>query len=127
MSKGPMQRGWGMWALLGIVSVLLWGCATGPKIDWNSRIGNYSYDQAVMEMGPPDRVATLTDGSRVGEWLTARGASHGVVSGFGPTYSHPYLYGPPAYSYTDLPARDRFLRLTFAADGRLLSWQKVVR
>src|SRR5262245_31305974 len=57
----------------GLFLIWLLGCATAPKIDWNSRIGNYNYDQAVLEMGPADRSAALTDGTKVVEWLTARG------------------------------------------------------
>jgi len=121
-----MLRGWVAGVLL-MLSVLLSGCATGPKIDWNSRIGNYTYDQAVMELGPADRIATLTDGTRVAEWLTSRGYSHGYVSGLGPSYHQPYVYGPPAYSYSEMPSPDRFIRLTFSPDGRQLTWQKVAR
>src|SRR3989442_1020288 len=42
--------------------VFLTGCAS-TKIDWNSRIGNYTYDQTVVELGPPDKYAKLTDGT----------------------------------------------------------------
>ena len=31
-------------------------CASSKKIDWNSRVGNYTYDQAVSDMGPPDSI-----------------------------------------------------------------------
>ncbi len=50
------------------------GCAS-TKIDWSSRIGNYTYDQAVIELGPPDKYAKLTDGTVVAEWMTRRGYS----------------------------------------------------
>jgi hypothetical protein len=106
---------------------LLAGCATTPRVDWNSRIATYTYDQAVLEMGPPDRMASLEDGTRVGEWLTSRGYSHGYVTAFGPHFYHPYAYGPPAYYYSDAPAPDRLIRLTFGPDGKLAAWKKIYR
>src|ERR1043166_8539424 len=82
---------------------LVWsaGCATTPKIDWNSRIGSYTYDQAVLEFGPPDRAATLTDGTRVVEWITARGYTSGMLTDFdAPFYRYRYYPGPLVQHYT---------------------------
>ena len=110
-----------------LLCALFTGCATTPKIDWNARIGNYTYDQTVMELGPPDCVAPLTDGTRVGEWLTARGYSHGYITDLGPHFYRSYAYGPSALYYSDAPAPDRFIRLIFAPDGKLVSWKKVIR
>jgi hypothetical protein len=44
------------------------GCVT-QKIDWSARVGNYTYAQAVMELGPPDKSAKLTDGTVVATGL----------------------------------------------------------
>lgn len=96
---------------------LLGGCAT-KKIDWNSRVGVYNYDQAITDMGPPDRVAKLTDETVVAEWLTSRGRDYNSYWLYGPYYYHP-VYEP------GLP--DRFIRLTFAPDGKLKDWKKVSR
>ena len=71
--------------------LFLIGCAS-TKIDWNSRIGNYTYDQAVLELGPPDKYAKLTDGTVVAEWMTRRGYSGGSA-GF------MYGYGYPCHGY----------------------------
>ncbi len=103
------------------------GCATGPKIEWNERIGNYTYDQAILEMGPPDRMASLTDGTKVAEWLTGRGSAQGLTMGWGGPVYPPYGYGPTTYYHAEPPTPDRFLRLTFGPDGRLLRWQRVYR
>ena len=111
-------------AFLGLV---LAGCATAPKVDWNSRIGTYSFDQAVLEMGPPDKVATLGDGAKVAEWLTSRGSSQGPVTTFGPHFYHPYFYGPPVVYNNEAPYPDPFMRLVFAPDGKLSAWRKVYR
>lgn len=86
------------------------GCAT-TRIDWNSRVGQYSYDDAVTEMGVPDRQATLSDGSIVAEWLERRGGAYG-------TSYHSRYSRFQTYDVHEFP--DRFLRLTFGPD-RLLS------
>ena len=44
-------------ALLGALVVS--GCVTN-RVNWNARIGNYTYDQAIVELGPPDKVAHLS-------------------------------------------------------------------
>lgn len=90
--------------------LLLAGCAT-TRIDWNSRIGQYSYDDAVMELGVPDRQATLSDGSIVGEWLRQRGGAYGV--------SH-FTRWSRFHTYDVHEFPDRYLRLTFGPDGQLV-------
>jgi len=105
-------------------ALLLTGCVT-PKIDWSARVGVYTYDQAVMDYGPPDRTAKLTDGSTVAEWLLQRGQ---VVVAPEPYFVPPGCYfGPltPMYSETYVPAR--FLRLTFDAQGKLKTWKEFTR
>ena len=128
MKRSDVDRVWLVRMAAGVlVMFLLAGCATAPKIDWNSRVGNYTFDQAVLELGPPDRIAALSDGTKVAEWMTSRGYSHGYVTSFGPHFYHPYFYGPPAYYYSDPPSPDRFMRLIFDPEGRLLSWRRVYR
>jgi len=107
-----------------ISAFLLAGCVT-PRIDWVARVGNYTYDQAVMEFGPPDKSAKLSDGSTVAEWLTQWG---GVVVAPEPYFVQPGCYfGPltPMYFETYVPAR--FLRLAFDANGKLKTWKKFAR
>ena len=69
---GRLSRYGGGWVVAGWL-VLLTGCAT-PRIDWQARVGHYTYDQAILELGPPEKSATLTDGSVVADWLTQRGS-----------------------------------------------------
>jgi hypothetical protein len=118
----------GLWRtgfLVALVGVLLAGCATTPRIDWAARVGHYTYDQAVTELGPPGKSARLSDGSRVAEWLE-RPAEVFVTP-------DPYFIGPggcwapfpPSYSVTRQPAR--YLRLTFGPDGKLTQVQRLVR
>jgi len=105
--------------LLLLVALLIAGCATN-RIDWSARIGNYTRDQAVLELGPPDKETPLSDGTVVAEWLTRRGYAYvsgpyGYYSGYGP---YPYVTG---YS------PDYFLRLTFRPDGKLTGWKQFSR
>jgi hypothetical protein len=79
---------WGMRKNVGWVSfcflvLLAAGCASRPEIDWASRVGHYTYDDAVREFGPPDKTAELSDGSRVAEWISVRrgGVSFGLGTG----------------------------------------------
>ena len=110
-----------------LAAFLFSGCAT-YQIDWNSRIGVYTYDQAVVELGPPDKSAKLTDGTTVTEFLTHRGYSRGSAE-FIYGYGHPYYYYPsPVYHhYYDPPAPDYYIRLTFTPEGKLQSWKRVTR
>jgi hypothetical protein len=109
--------------------VWLTGCATTPRIDWNARIGTYTYDQAVLELGPPDRSATLTDGTRVVEWLTSRGHTFwfGDYGGYFSPYAYHYYHGPFVYHYSTTKTPDYYLRLTFSSDNKLQSWRRVAR
>jgi len=110
-------------ALLLLVWLALTGCATS-KINWADRVGHYTFDQAVLEMGPPDKQARLDDGTIVADWQTQRGYTqiqpmpyYGYrTRAYGAAYGAPVVYSAP----------DVFLRLTFAPDGQLLNWKKVM-
>jgi hypothetical protein len=101
------------------MALLLSACATGPKIDWQSRVGNYTYDQAVLELGPPDKQARLADGTQVAEWLTHRGRSTGG-------YASAPMRGGLVY-YSDYPQPDYYLRLTFDPAGKLQTFTKYTK
>jgi hypothetical protein len=121
--------GWGKFTLVTALVALLAGCAT-PKIDWAGRTGNYTFDQAVIEFGPPDKQARLEDGTVVAEWLTRRGYRQVYpVGGYYGHYGHcaPYYYGPFYPSYIDSYTPDYFLRLTFGLDGKLNAWKKFAK
>ncbi|MCL4177279.1 MAG: hypothetical protein KJ072_05990 [Verrucomicrobia bacterium] len=130
--NGPWKGGRrviGLGAML--VLVVLWTGCVSTKIDWNSRLGIYTYDQAVVELGPPDKSATLSDGTRVAEWLTRSGSAGGYsdMYYYGGPRPYPYWRGhyyPPVYHY-DPPTPAYFIRLIFGADGRLTDWRRVAR
>jgi len=114
---------WGRarWLVPALLVCLLAGCAT-QKIDWASRIGNYTYDQAVLDFGPPDKQAKLQDGTTVAEWLTRRGYSQ-AYGAFG--YGYPYWYYGPFYpGYVASYSPDYYLRLIFGPDSKLKGWKK---
>ena len=102
------------------------GCAT-HRIDWQSRIGNYTYDQALTEMGPPDKSAKLTDGSVVADWLTQR--SQVFITPGATTF---YPYGPAGAGIvgaetTAINTPDYYLRLIFDPAGKLKTWKNFAR
>jgi len=113
----------------GLLGLLVWltACATAPKIDWNSRMGTYTYDQAVLELGPPDRSATLTDGTKVVEWLTSRGQTYGFSDFGGFSYPYHYYPGPFIQHYSMSRTPDYYIRLTFSPEGKLQFWNRVSR
>ncbi|MBA4147721.1 MAG: hypothetical protein H0X66_06365 [Verrucomicrobia bacterium] len=99
-----------------LATLFLVGCATGRKIDWSTRINNYTYDQAIVELGPPDRSAQLSDGSTIAEWYQRRsGPSIGLGTGIG--------HGPVGVG-VGVPItgpRTQVMRLAFGSDGVLRS------
>ena len=106
--------------ILGFAVVLLiTGCAT-YQAAWDKRVGVFTYDQAVTELGPPDKQAKLSDGQTVAEWVSRynTGGSIGAGTSF---YSSPASFGvmqaTPVY-------RESQLRLTFTTNNVLSAWSK---
>jgi len=99
---------------------LVAGCATN-RIDWNARIGHYTFDQAVTELGPPDKQARLSDGRDVAEWVTRHYLNNTVAVGTG-------FYGyPGGVGYVQNVGPSTFetkLRLTFGTNNVLTAWSK---
>ena len=97
------------------------GCATGPKIDWAARVGHYTYDQAVLELGPPDKVAKLNNGVIVAKldhapWLHLQHRRSGRLWRLSGHRDRPGLY--PGLFADLLSAAD------FGTDGNLTEWKK---
>jgi hypothetical protein len=104
---------------------ILVGCATTQKIDWPSRVGNYTYDQAVAEYGRPVGSARSADGGTIADWLIQRGhgrpapaarfgARGGVAGSLMPTMAEPYV-------------PDYYMRLVFGPDARLKEHKEFAR
>ena len=107
--------------ILVLATALITGCKTTKPIDWNSRVGTYTFDQAVTDFGPPDKQTTLSDGKLVAQWITHRngGSSFSVGTGF---YTGGVGVGVGQTTGSAYP--DRILTLTFGADGKLVAWSK---
>ena len=102
-----------------ILAVFVAGCAT-HRIDWNSRVGVYTYDQSVTEFGPPDKQARLSDGRLVAEWISRYATPGTVVVGTG-AYSYP---GSVGIIQTAPNYYESKLRLTFSTNYVLTAWAK---
>ena len=109
--------------LTGLV-LLLTGCAS-PKVDWAARVGHYTYDQAIVELGPPNKSAKLTDGTEVADWLTQQGET--ILTSTGAGY-YPYRrawVGPVGANVVAYNTPNYYLRLTFDPAGQLKSWKNI--
>jgi len=98
-------------------------------------MGRYTYEQAVIELGPPEKKEQLSSGVVVAEWLTRRGyTSIAGPYSFGYPVGWPYPYGPiytfrsygPPYAgyWNPVHVPDQWLRLVFGADGELKEWKR---
>lgn len=99
------------------------GCQTTPPVDWSSRIGAYSYDDAVIELGPPDRTTLISTG-RVAEWLTGRRSTPRFSFGVG---SYGGGGGVGVGTGTGGDVIEKVLRLTFDESDQLVKWEDTER
>ena len=109
----------GLCLMLSVLILAIPGCTTTPKVDWNSRVGEYTYDQAVLELGPPTKQAKLTNGETVAEWVTHQ-SSGGLSIGTG------FFNGGTGVGVSQGMGSsiDHVLRLNFGEDNKLVSWSK---
>lgn len=111
--------------------LLMTGCQSTPKVDWESRVGQWTYDDVIKDMGPADKVETLSDGAKVAEWLLQRGTRipRYEVIGYQDNYNYPYYPYSPQLGRTryyegyraDIQFPDRSIRMIFQPDGVLES------
>ncbi|HYG36945.1 MAG TPA: hypothetical protein VEC99_19290 [Clostridia bacterium] len=80
----PKRRNADLWQRTGVFIIVSAGCASKPRADWNQRIGHYTYEQAVQELGPLFASTQLQDGTVVSEWFLKYGPqfSFGLGTGF---------------------------------------------
>ncbi|HZQ48054.1 MAG TPA: hypothetical protein VFC07_13640 [Verrucomicrobiae bacterium] len=101
--------------------ILLGACGTtSPLVDWNRRIGHYSYDLALEDLGVPMRSTTLNDGSIVADWQVRRstpGADTQTDFATQVSLESPFPNAAP-------PLPNQYLRLTFGPDQQLTGWQR---
>ena len=107
-------------AILFLAVAFIAGCKTTPTVDWNSRVGTYTYDQAVADMGLPDKQSKFSDGKTVDQWIKLHGGNGFLVGGAYAGGNYGMGAGQPVVqSY-----KDHVLELTFGTDGKLVSWAK---
>ena len=110
-----------------MLAASLVGCATNSPIDWNSRVGHYTYADAVRDLGQPDRQIRLSNGSTEFKWFSqtvpATAAANSGFSAGGLNNPNP-ANNANWNGATTSHAFDRYLELTFDANGILASWSK---
>ena len=127
MRNSLARRAW-LVLLLSTSVECITGCATRQKERWNQRIGQYTYDEAVKEMGPPERKETTSDGILVAEWILRRVQTYGVPSaGWGMGWGWRGRWGG-GWGGTDIHSTPEVaLQLHFGPDKRLQTWKEVLR
>src|SRR5512136_2503634 len=73
------------WLLLLVIVLLAGGCVSGTRvpvrgIDWGSRIGTYTFQDALSELGEPTAMGESREG-KFAEWVLQQ--NPGVSFGFG--------------------------------------------
>ena len=102
-----------------ILGVVLVGCETYGKADWKARLGHYTWDQAIEELGPPESEARTSDGSRVADWILSRSRTYSTA-----------VRGPLFWSWSGqdiTTTAENHLLLTFDAQGRLKAWKRIYK
>ncbi len=97
-------------------AVLWWsGCRTTGGSDWDKRIGEATFADAVSELGQPERSVELSDGSLVAQWLHRKGEDR---------LAHKILYGGGPSDLKDEPRMsDKYLNMTFDQGRKLTAWR----
>src|SRR3954466_8656350 len=112
-----------------LLALFLGACATHPKVDprvdWNSRIGSYSYEEAVNEIGKPDSVADSSEG-RIADWILHRSPNISFGFGVGTGVGGPHVgTGVGVGPSVSPPPHGEYLRLVFDPQNRLKAWSHI--
>ena len=103
-------------------AVVIAGCATG-RVDWSTRVGSFTFDQAVIELGPPDKQAKLSDGNTVADWVSRYSGGPSVSVGTGFYGGYPGSVGV-VQTYNRPDYYESKLRLTFNTNNVLENWAR---
>ena len=112
------------------VALLAGGCASGTKatikdIDWGSRIGTYTYEEALAELGEPDVIGQSSEG-KIAEWVLQRSPNVSFGFGFGSgSFGRHTSTGVGVGTTVSPPPSGEYLHLRFDNDGKLAEWTKV--
>ncbi len=106
-------------AILTLAAGLFAGCATPQIVNWDSRVGTYSYSQTVKDYGPPDKLVKLADGRKAAEWYLSYDPRVASVASAGPGYESGI--GVVQTGQQDYEVN---LHLTFATNDIFAAWSK---
>ena len=104
-------------AFLVLAAAFVTGCATAPPVDWGSRVGHYTYAQAVHELGPPNRQIRMSNGATEFKWFLQPATDGAGMNRTGINYNGMNNAFGPGNS-------DRYLQLTFDRNGVLTAWSR---
>lgn len=104
--------------LLAIAGIIGAGCAT-QDAKWNQRIGHFTYQQAVSELGQPATRETLADGRVSVEWV-----SRYNTSATSPEMDSNFYEHAASFAHTDDATGESRLNLTFSTNNILTGWSK---
>ena len=107
-------------AVLFLAGAFFTGCQTLKPVDWNSRVGHYTYNQAISEFGLPNRQTKLSDGKVVSKWFVQPPVAPRFNSGMSYYGNH----GLGAGQTIVTSHNDHVLQLTFGTNGTLIDWSK---
>jgi hypothetical protein len=124
MITKPFARSLGLILTSILFGLFLAGCATNEPspVDWNSRIGNFTFDQAKTELGAPNQSHNQPGGGTVAEWITRRN-----VGGSGMEPLHAGGVDQSSGQVLSSLPKNEYLVLSFDPTGKLIKWQRVVR
>jgi hypothetical protein len=95
------------------------------RIDWGGRIGTYTYEEALAELGEPDVIDESSEG-KIAEWVLRRTpmVSFGFGLGSG-GYGHHTTTGVGVGTSVSPPPSGEYLHLRFDKDGKLAESARV--
>jgi uncharacterized membrane protein YfcA len=105
-----------------LLILLVWSCVSGPRVtvedsEWGARIGKYTYQEALAELGQPQMISESSEG-KIAEWVLRQSMPFSIGFGFGGA-------GIGVGTSVSPPPSGEYLRLRFDRDGRLTEWSKV--
>ena len=113
-----------------VLILLAEGCASGTRVtveesEWGTRIGKYTYLEALSELGEPQLIGESSEG-KIAEWVLRQGVPFSIGFGFGGAgYGHHTSTGVGVGTSVSPPPSGEYLRLRFDRDGNLAEWTKV--
>jgi hypothetical protein len=116
--------------LIPALALCLASCSSRPKVDWNAidwngRVGHYTYDQAQTELGKPVGVSESNEG-RAAEWTIKRSPQMSFGMGVGASsYGSSSATGVGVGTSVSPKPRGEYMRLQFGPDGVLKGWERV--